>query len=206
MKLLLAFCIAIFSLFAVVSQFDLMLSNSTNTFLETTVRFFSFFTILTNSLVAGYFSFLIYNSLKHKKSIEFNFATLTSITVYISIVGLVYQVLLRHAWNPVGLQKIVDEMLHSVNPTLVLLYWFINKSDHSLQYKHILSWLIYPLIYLVCVLVRGHFSNFYPYPFLNVNIIGFQKVIINSIGMTLLFIIISILFVWISKLNPKKAN
>ena len=175
-----------------------------NSFIETTIRFFSFFTILTNCLVAGFFSYLIYNNFKQKKATEFNFATLTAITVYITIVGLVYQILLSHTWNPEGLQKIINEILHFVNPILVLLYWFRNKKNYTLQYKQILPWLIYPLIYLVFVLIRGYFSNFFPYPFLNINTIGFQNVLINSIGMKFLFIIISILFVSISRLKLKQ--
>ncbi|MFZ5976285.1 MULTISPECIES: Pr6Pr family membrane protein [unclassified Hydrotalea] len=35
-----------------------------------------------------------------------------------------------------------------------------------------MGWLIYPLLYLVYILIRGSFSGFYPYPFVNVLQIG----------------------------------
>src|SRR5690554_4316116 len=120
MKQLLALIIALSSLVAVFLQLDLMLSNSSQLLGETLIRFFSFFTILTNSLVAGYFSYLSYHWIKRQPITKNEFTRLTAITVYISIVGLVYQVLLRHIWSPTGLQT-VDELLHSVVPVLVVI-------------------------------------------------------------------------------------
>lgn len=198
--------IALLALAAVVVQFALMLTNSTNTVAESTIRFFSYFTILTNTLVSVYFFYRAYRLHGHRNSIPYHFGTLTAITVYITIVGLVYQLLLRHTWSPTGLQRIVDEMLHSVNPVLVIGYWLLNKKENTLAYHRLVRWLIYPLLYLICVLIRGYFSNFYPYPFLDVTSLGFQQVIVNSFGITLLFIIISVFFIGIAKLTGKKRS
>lgn len=206
MKKNLPLFIAICALLAVVLQLDLMLDNSIQTFTETIIRFFSFFTILTNTLVAGYFLYISDKTLRQKNLHPYNLSTLTAITVYITIVGLVYQLLLRHAWQPTGLQKIVDEMLHSLNPVLVIIYWLLNRKTGILKYNQIGFWLIYPLVYLAYVLLRGHISGFYPYPFLDVTNIGMQGVIVNSIGMTALFILTSLLFVWGSRLNIKKTD
>lgn len=198
--------IAVCALLAVVLQLDLMLDSSIQTFTETIIRFFSFFTILTNTLVAGYFIYISDKTLRQKNLQPYNLSTLTAITVYIAIVGLVYQLLLRHTWQPTGLQKIVDEMLHSLNPVLVIIYWLLNRKAGILKYNQIGFWLIYPLVYLAYVLLRGHISGFYPYPFLDVTNIGMQGVIVNSIGMTVLFILTSLLFVWGSRLNIKKTD
>jgi len=199
MKQLLALIIALSSLVAVFLQLDLMLSNSSQLLGETLIRFFSFFTILTNSLVAGYFSYLSYHWIKRQPITKNEFTRLTAITVYISIVGLVYQVLLRHIWSPTGLQKVVDELLHSVVPVLVVIFWLISRKTGAMEYKQIGSWLIYPLVYLVYVLFRGYASGFYPYPFLDVNQLGLQQVMFNCLGMTLLFVLVSLLFVWLSR-------
>ncbi|MGX7666678.1 Pr6Pr family membrane protein [Flavobacterium pedocola] len=206
MSKILIFCIAISSWLAVIIQYDLMLANRANSVLETTIRFFSFFTILTNSIVAVYFSYLTYNYLKNKKAIHSSLGTLTAITVYITIVGLVYQIILRHTWNPTGTQKIVDELLHSVNPILVIVYWFLNQKNSTLKYQQIPSWLLFPLVYLIYVLIRGYYSNFFPYPFLNLTNIGLIKVVVNIIIMTTLFTIISMLFIWIAKWTTKNRK
>jgi len=203
MNRMLTLCIAVLALAAVVIQFVLMLANSTNTVGESIIRFFSYFTILTNTLVSVYFFYCAYRSYGYGK-FTYRFGTLTAVTVYITIVGLVYQLLLRHTWSPTGLQRVVDEMLHSVNPLLVIGYWFLNKKGETLAYRQLARWLIYPLIYLIYVLIRGFFSNFYPYPFLDVTNLGFQQVIVNSFGITLLFVVISMFFIGVAKLTAKK--
>lgn len=203
MKKSLILFIACCALFAVVFQFYLMYQNRNQSVPETIIRFFSFFTILTNSLEAVYFSKLSAELIFKKSDAKINFGVLTAITVYILIVGLVYQVILRHLWSPTGLQRVVDEMLHSLNPLLVLIFWIMNRKGNILQYKSLLTWLIFPLAYLVFVLLRGEISGFYPYPFLNVTEIGLQQVIMNSLGMTAVFVLMSVLLIWISK---RKTN
>lgn len=198
-KVLLALLIAAISWIGVIAQYDLMLLNRISPVLETTIRFFSFFTILTNTMVGVFFTYLLFNSLKRTNSFEKKFGTLTAVTVYITIVGLIYQIILRHTWNPMGTQKIVDELLHSVTPVLVIVYWLLNRKNGVLSYNLISFWLIYPLGYLIYVLFRGYFSNFYPYPFLNITEIGFVNVVINSIYLTVLFAIISMLYIWINR-------
>ncbi|MBL7878732.1 MAG: Pr6Pr family membrane protein, partial [Chryseobacterium gambrini] len=55
------------------------------------------------------------------------------------IVGLIYQFLLRSTWNPSGMQKLVDELLHSVIPLLVLIYWYWYENKNNLKYGSILK-------------------------------------------------------------------
>lgn len=141
MKKGLMLCIALFSLLAVVTQYYLMLANSTHSVFETSIRFFSYFTILSNTIVAVYFTYLTYDFLIHKENIQFSFGTLSAITVYITIVGLVYQFLLRQTWNPAGMQKVADETLHSLNPLLVIIFGSsILKQTNYLTAKSNTGW------------------------------------------------------------------
>jgi len=209
MNRLLALIITILAVFAVVMQLDLMLANRITTLTESVIRFFSYFTILTNTLVAFYFSYLTFIGLKYKK-LPHKLGLITAITIYITIVGLVYQFVLRHTWSPTGMQQVVDEILHSVNPLLVIVYWYLNCKKEILSFRQIGKWLIYPLVYIIFILIRGHFSGFYPYPFLNVKQLGLNHVILNSLGMTLLFVLISLLFVqitiWVKKRDKIESN
>lgn len=165
--------------FAIVVQFLLMFLNRQTSIPEMIIRFFSFFTILTNILVALYFTASAFKL----KAIPFKWllakATLTAITTFILIVGLVYQIILRSTWQPTGLQRIVDELLHSIIPVYVFIYWAFNVNEKSLQLKRVLIWLLYPIIYVLFILCRGYFSGFYPYPFLNVPEIGYSHVLFN---------------------------
>ncbi len=45
--------------------------------------------------------------------------------VYIAIVGIIYQLLLRQLWNPQGAQWVADVLLHAVIPAGYVLYWLI---------------------------------------------------------------------------------
>lgn len=190
---------ALIGWFAVITQYYLMVKGNQISFEEATIRFFSYFTILTNLLVAVYFTFQTFSSFSIiKKS-----GMLTAITIYILIVGFIYQIILRSTWNPTGLQRLVDELLHTIIPILVLIYWYNFENKRDLSYKQIPSWAIYPLLYLFYILIRGHFSDFYPYPFVNVTDLGYSQVFINSFWILVFFIGLSMLFIRIGKTLSK---
>lgn len=194
MKKFFSILIALIAWFAVLTQYFLMIENRVAPIGETTIRFFSFFTILTNLLVAFYFTLTCFQKKNNVSAILNKPGTLTAITVYITIVGFVYQILLRHIWQPQGLQRIVDELLHTFIPIMVIIYWYLYENRSSVLYNQIPKWLIFPLIYLIYILLRGQFSNFYPYPFVDVAKLGLSKVLINSILLVALFGGISAIF------------
>jgi hypothetical protein len=101
MKKKLAAIFAIAGWFAIIAQYFLMIENRQATISETTIRFFSFFTILTNILAAVYFTSVIFTKNLETK-LHGTPGFLTALTTYITIVGLVYQVALRHVWHPEG--------------------------------------------------------------------------------------------------------
>jgi hypothetical protein len=164
---------------SLVGQFVLIMQNRQANVVETIIRFFSFFTILTNILVALYFTSRIpmFNKICFQKI--FNKGALTALTTFIVVVGLVYQIILRNTWEPKGFQLIIDELLHSVIPLFVLIYWLLFADIADLKFKNSKNWLWFPVLYFVSVIIRGHFSNFYPYPFINVSKIGYFQILIN---------------------------
>jgi hypothetical protein len=194
---------AIIGWFAVISQFYLNVVNSSIPPHEVVIRFFSYFTILTNILVAFCFTILL---IKPKSALGVFFShpgVLTAVTAYITFVWIAYNVLLRHLWNPEGLQLLVDELLHTIIPFLSILYWLIFVPKTGLQWKSILPWTLYPIAYILCVTSRGAFSGFYPYPFIDVSVLGYFKVLRNDIGLIGAFLLLSLLFVVIGKLLNK---
>lgn len=192
--------------FAVIAQFYLAIVNRTTPASEAVIRFFSYFTILTNMLVA--LSFTLALIAPHSRSGIFftKPATLTAITVYISVVGIIYNVILRSLWQPAGLQLLVDELLHTINPIFFILFWlfFVHKSD--IRWKSIWSWMLYPALYCIYSLVRGSFSGFYPYPFMDVDVLGYNKVFINIIFIVVFFLLLSFGLVYLVKANAKRLD
>lgn len=198
MKRTFSILIALLGWFAVVAQYFLMIENRVTTISETSIRFFSYFTILTNSLCAIYFTSI---SLLKPGQVPSSKQTslLTPITVYITVVGLVYQIVLRPLWEPQGMQRIVDELLHSIIPAAIIVFWYFFGAIKDVKYSNAFSWLIYPIVYLILILIRGHFSAFYPYPFIDVLKFGFNEVLKNTVFLMLLFVSLSLLFIFIGK-------
>ncbi len=183
--------------FALITQFVLMLLNREADIPETLIRFFSFFTILTNLLVALFFTSKLISGKGFLMNLFKKRGALTALTLFILIVGLVYQFVLRGLWQPTGLQFIVDELLHSIIPLYVLIYWIKYVTQDQLRIPSVLSWLLYPLFYVLFILIRGYFSGFYPYPFFNVTVIGYKQfginlLIIFSVSMVLMIALVLI--------------
>lgn len=148
-------------------------------------HFFRFFTILSNIAVAFVVSILL---MKEERHPLLKPANLTAIAVYIFVVGLVYNLVLRQLWSPLGWQWVADNLLHVVTPILYLLYWWQFVRDKPQRWKLALLWLLYPAIYFVYAIIRGQLEGVYPYPFIDVNQLGFQKVFINALIIMLLFL------------------
>ena len=190
---------------AVLLQFYLILVNRQASVRETIIRYFSFFTVLTNILVAVCYTLPFLNPLSAWGKFFSKPTILTAITVYITLVGIVYNLILRFLWNPQGLQWFADELLHVVNPVWFLLFWILFVSKTGLQWKQVITWQLYPVIYIILILVRGSFSGFYPYPFSNAGNLGYPKVFMNCAKIILGSLFISLLFVWVGKWRGRSA-
>lgn len=199
MKITLIIFLALTGWFAIIAQYFLMIENSTAPIAESTIRFFSYFTILTNIIVACYFTSVLFSK---KDPSQPNI--LTAITLYITVVGLIYQLLLRQVWDPKGLQKVVDELLHTIIPITVIIYWYFYSNKSMLQYPKMFGWFLYPIAYLVYVLIRGYYSGFYPYPFIDVSKLGPTAALINAGFITFLFAALASLFIFIGRAIYKK--
>lgn len=183
--------------FAVITQLVLMMMNSTSDVFVTLIRFMSYFTILTNTLVAICFTSLVFNpDSRFKKT-----TVITAITVYITIVGIVYNLLLRQIWDPQGMQKVVDELLHTVIPILCIIYFAAFVPAEKLPWKAAFVWLLYPLGYSVITLIRGAIVNQYPYPFIDVKILGYSQALINCLFILIGFLVISFLMIGVGRLK-----
>jgi hypothetical protein len=119
------------------------------------------------------------------------------------MVGLVYQIVLRPLWEPQGLQWVVDELLHSVVPVLTIAYWFRLERRYAVAWTQLPVWLIYPVLYLVFLLLRGRNSQFYPYPFVNVSTLGIRLVLANVLMLLFLFSFLSAVFLWAGRVLHK---
>lgn len=166
-------------------------------------NFFSFFTVLTNILVAVSLSAALLVPSSAAGRFFLRTTTKTAITLYITVVGITYSILLRNIWNPTGPQLVADRLLHDAVPLLSLLLWVIFIPKKSLEWRNALPWFIYPVAYLVFALVRGTASGWFAYYFLNYTVIGWGKTILYILAVTGTFVILAYVFIGLNRLMKR---
>ena len=167
-------------------------------------RFFSHGTILTNLLVAiDLFFILVFPNSKAATffSKPFNAG---AIALYILIVGVGYNTLMRQFSTAQGWNEVDNELMHVVVPILYFLYWLFFAAKDSLQWKDAFRWLIWVAIYFSYLLIRGAIDGFYPYTFLNVTELGYPQTILRAVISGVAIICLGIMLVEIGKAQEKK--
>lgn len=191
---------ALLGWFALVLQLYLMLAQSpAPEKLGAVITFFSFFTILTNILTAAVFTAVAFQPKDGWGKWLCRPSVQAATAVYIAIVGMVYQLLLRQLWNPQGAQWVADVLLHSILPVGYAVYWLLFAPRAELSWKDSVTWLIYPGLYLVYILARGAVSGSYPYPFVDVNVLGYGGVLARAGLLLLVFLGMGLLVVAVGR-------
>lgn len=167
-------------------------------------NFISFFTIECNLLVATALTWSIL--LPHTSIGKFFSGTSvqTAIALYIFIVALVYNTVLRGLFDLKGWGYFLDNMLHVVVPLLFVLYWAFFTPKKRLEWKDGLYWVIFPTFYLIYSMIRGAIIHWYPYPFLDADTYGYETVSVNVLVMIAAFLSAGIVLIWINRMTSSK--
>lgn len=163
------------------------------------VSFFSYFTVLSNTLVATVLTCELTSRESAARRWFLQPWVSSGIAVSITVVALAYSVLLRHLWHPQGWQWLADELLHDVMPLLFLGYWWWCVPKGTLRVRHIALWVMYPLLYFGYALWRGHLLATYPYPFIDVDKLGYPQVFINAGGLLVGFVGIALVVIGLDR-------
>lgn len=164
-------------------------------FLHATVRYFSFFTILSNLLVA----FVATAAATGGNWAPLRFWREPRIrglaALCISVTCLIYATILAGHWDLQGPRLIADRIVHYVVPFLYLFWWVALLPHGMLAWRDALRWLLFPLLYLMWTLVRGAVVHEYPYPFMDVDHLGYGQVMLDSLMVALVFIVLGLVLV-----------
>lgn len=145
----------------------------------------SYFTILSNLAVAGSLTLALGWPTSALGRASRRVSVQTAVALYILVVALVYNTVLRGLLTLTGAAWIVDNLLHVVVPGSYLGYWYFVAQRGRLAWQDMVKWLGFPAGYLAYCLLRGPLVHWYPYPFLNVPQLGYAQVLGNS-GLVLL--------------------
>jgi len=200
---------AIVQWFALILQLYLTLKLSADRGLGLWVsitRYFGYFTILTNFLVALAFTVPLAQLRSRWGRFFLHPSVRTAVAVYISIVGIGYSLLLRHIWNPEGWQLVADRLLHDVSPILYVVFWFLFVPKATVHWRNLPAWLIYPLGYVIFALIRGAIFKWYPYPFLEADKLGYPQVLLNVVMLFVGFCVVGAIFIGVARLAQNRTS
>ena len=125
-------------------------------------RVVGFFTILTNIGAATVATAIALGSRRGLGGPRLRLMAATSIIT----VGIVYSVALRALWDPTGLQKVADVLLHDATPLLWVPLWLVSRT-RRLAWREMGWALLPPALYAAYALSRGAIDGWYAYWFLD---------------------------------------
>ena len=140
-------------------------------------NFFSYFTIQSNlfgALVLAYVATRPASDVSARLDLTRGAAVLA-----LSLTGVVFSVLL--AGTDVGdMLPWANFIVHYLAPVAIVADWLIDPPHTRLSPRQSAWWLAFPLLYVAYTLVRGAAVHWYPYPFLNVDVLGYGGVAIYA--------------------------
>lgn len=142
-------------------------------------NFFSYFTIQSNVIVAVVLALAGVIQLRGPDPRWLD-QVRGAATVYISITGVVYALLLSNidVNTPLPWANVV---LHYVVPIAMVVDWLLDLPEPSIGFRSAAVWLAYPVAYLGYSLIRGPIADWYPYPFLDPGPHGYGYVALMSV-------------------------
>jgi Na+-transporting NADH:ubiquinone oxidoreductase subunit NqrE len=165
-------------------------------------RYFSFFTIQSNFLVAVAMFLLVTGRTESALYRVVRLASLVGITV----TGVVAAVALPPDPRYTLLNLLCDRLLHIVVPVLTLVGWlFFGPRGYVLR-SDVLPALAWPVAWLVATLGLAPITHWYPYPFLNVDRLGWGPVILACVVVSVLFLALAGLVLWSDHRLPGESR
>jgi len=172
----------------------------------------SYFTIWSNILVAVVAFLLWRDPLRNGPVFTvFRLAGLAMITV----TGIVYATVLAPLWDPTGWQRIADETLHYTVPILAVVTYLVAGPRPRFSTRTLWPMLSIPFVFIGYTLIRSPFIEYtkdgetrhwYPYHFIDVDELGYGRVLINSAGVLALLLAVGFVFVILDRKLPARPR
>ncbi|WP_262283608.1 Pr6Pr family membrane protein [Micromonospora sp. MA102] len=164
-----------------------------------------YFTIQSNVAVAVFAGYAAWRAWQGRP--EPPRALKGAVTLYITITGTVYHLVLANPASPFAMVQPHrgpgewwgNQLLHTVVPLLAIADWALFDRRGRLRPRYAAWWLAFPVAYLGFVLVRGLVVHRYPYPFLDVGRLGYGGVGFSALAFAVAFWLLGLLFVGVDR-------
>ena len=186
------------------------LDDKTNLF----VNFFSFFTIDSNVGTVVVFLIGAVLLLRRRDDPPWFAVLRASVTSYMAVTGIVYNMLLRGVNVSEGsVLPWSNEVLHVVGPLLMVLDWLFAPGRRPIDWKRIGVIVVFPLVWAIYTMIRGPLAyndvagvpTWYPYPFLNPGIApeGYVSVAFYVVLIAAIIGGVGAAVIWVSRRRPR---
>jgi hypothetical protein len=127
---------------------------------------------------------------------------------YMVTTGVVYAALIGGLFNPFADdQTWMNSSLHQIIPIVMLLDLIIRPPATRLTIPEALTWLSYPLLFLIYSLIRGPMVDWYPYSFLTPEEVGgYAGVALYSVGILTGILLVSAFIVRLSRIGQAQRD
>ena len=192
-----------FQLVLILSGDNILDSTAAAGRLEQTRRYFSYFTIQSNFLVAVSMVLIVRDRIEGQAFRVVRLASLIGITV----TGVVAAVALPPSPNYTTGSLVCDRLLHIVVPVLTFVGWVAFGPRGRVTRPDLLPSLIWPVLWLAATLALGPVVDWYPYPFLDVDAIGLGRTLLNCVAIAVLFLGLAAAALWADRrLSRRRAT
>ena len=186
--------------FALGLQYGLMLGGNPHMGAgELTLNFFSYFTILSNFLVALALTAPAVAPNSRLGRWALSEGVRAAVAMYIVVVGVTYHFLLAATWNPQGWSLLANNLLHYVMPAAFVIDWLAFTPKGRLRWIDPVKWLVPVLAYGAWTLLHGELNGWWPYWFVDVDTLGLGKVMLYFTGLLIFFLIVGLIVVAIDR-------
>ncbi|SCL32474.1 hypothetical protein GA0070616_4474 [Micromonospora nigra] len=135
-----------------------------------------------------------------------------AVTLYITITGVVYHLVLANPASPFAMaqpdrafgEALGNQFLHTIVPLLAVADWVLFDRRGRLRPRYAAWWLAFPLGYLGFALVRGLVVDRYPYPFIDAGELGYDGVAVSAVFFAAAFWLLGLLFVAVDRLLGRR--
>ena len=159
---------------------------------ERIVRFFTYFTIESNILVLLTAVVLAAGPEQGVRFVLLHLDALLGITV----TGIIFATILAPDGADVGTASV---LLHYISPPLAVLAWLFLGPWGARSRSLIGPALVWPIGYLVWVLIWGAITDWYPYDFVDVAEHGYGTVLLNAVLVLVLGIVLLLAFLAVNR-------
>lgn len=152
------------------------------------LRFFAFFTILSNTF--GALLWLWLATRWRRTRTRTDDLLRGAATLYLVVTFVVVVILLSGAELQVADPR-VDFVVHKLFPVLAVVDWIVDPPETDLRMRDVGLWLIFPIVWVVLTLIRGAVDSWYPYPFLDPDNGGYRSVAYHVLAIVAAILVIA---------------